>query len=80
MGYILYKLSNLHTWEQRLRERGGLGFITVKLERKTETGGSRGRARQSINPVIEKNWGNFILRDICERKTEPILLAFACDL
>lgn len=38
------------------------------------------RARQSINPVIEKNWGNFILRDICERKTEPILLAFACDL
>lgn len=22
MGYILYKLSNLHTWEQRLRERG----------------------------------------------------------
>lgn len=23
MGYILYKLSNLHTWEQRLEEGWG---------------------------------------------------------
>lgn len=55
MGCILYKLSNLHTWEQRLEGGRGVRIHTAKLERKTETGGSTGEvARQSIHPVIEK--------------------------
>lgn len=62
MGYILYKLSNLHTWEQRLRERGGgLGFITVKLERKTETGGSRGEGTAVYQSSHREKLGKFHL-------------------
>lgn len=68
MGCILYKLSNLHTWEQRLEGGRGIGFITAKLERKTEIGGSKGEGTAVYPSSHREKLGNFTLRDMCERK------------
>lgn len=71
MGCILYKLSNLHTWEQRLE--GGRGRDKIhncEAREKDRNGreGTRGEGTAVYPSSHREKSGNFTLRDMCESR------------